>query len=274
MKQAKYYVGDRVLITQNLTKGMVNSMKKYCNSVMTIQAVLRSNTAYKMLEDDGVWAWNASNIVGRVVKKGRYKAGDRVVIDEHMAKRYGLPGSVATINAIVCSSLMGLNSYTLREDTLSRPWRHGEILGCLEQPEESAAEQPANSVSRQDCTETITITTDGTHTKASLTTTGPSPTSFHVSLRRDSRDSHNLYSVAHLAVDKLRLAVDKSQQPLYTGEVFCVDPGEVSMLYTAGKIYSVKNGVLKTDPGEPINYIKSFQWLQTYSAAKWMEVVK
>lgn len=270
MKETKYHHGDRVLIVPELTRSMPKMMSMYCDHIMTVDTVLHgfNSGIYRMAEDHGMWYWRDEDIVGRVVKKKVYEIGDVV-----LAKVTGWHNiKMRTVKAVL---RLGGVLYQYEDEDGDPRCSHREIEGCLEPPEESATEHDTVPDLSRSWEEVITIRSDGTHTDASLTRVGAKPVSYDVSLRRDSRDAHDLHAAAKLALDKLK---EKDRQkdlpPLYTGDVFCVDSRPVSQLYTTGKIYSIKDGVLTADDGEPLSGIRSFQWLEKKSAAKWMEVVK
>jgi len=281
MRKTKYHVGDRVLIAPKFTTDTPNEMAQYCKRVMTISAVLQLTNydEYHMREDGGYFYWHDDEIVGRIVRKNRYKVGDVVLIAQKESVPKYYRGELMTVKYVVSARLVGGVYYRVKDADSSWVALDFEIEGCLERPDNSTQKKIVTastaSPSDKNWTEAITITTDGTHTYASLTRLGSNPVSFDASLRRDSRDAHDLYYAAHLALYKLR---DKDRQketpPLYTGDVFCVDSRSMSRLYTTGKIYSIKDGVFSADGGKQVSGIQSFQWLQEKSLARWMEVVK
>lgn len=281
--KTRYKVGDKVLITSEMTPGMVQSMKKYCGSIMTIASIVFDDD-YTMEEDGGVWLWGSCNFVGRVVKKDMYAAGDNVIVSaspslgmcEDMMRYCGHLMAVAIVTSRRDSPMHKVFRYRMKQDGRYWEWLSDDIVGCVEVPADPVS---GSSSTRAGLLETIIITSDGDHTSATLSCSDPSGDTVSLretSLDRDSHDKHDLYRVAKLALDKLETeCVPKTEKPqLYTGKVVCVDPNDLDSIYTRGKIYSIVDGSFVCGDECVIKGIKSFDWLEKKSRASWLEVVE
>lgn len=65
---------------------------------------------------------------------------------------------------------------------------------------------------------------------------------------------------------------DPKEEPLYNGRVVCVDNNDLDELYTVGKIYEFKDGILTNDIGDKSFKYKTFEEWSNKSIAKWLEI--
>lgn len=122
----------------------------------------------------------------------------------------------------------------------------------------------------------VVITTDGKTTLARLYENNKVVKSAKAECSPD--DKFDFEKGATIAYNRLIENPAETKKPkLYNGKVICVNPRQNAESYTKGKIYEIEDGLLTTDKGNKLPRtaeIHTFEELQEWSTAEWLEVVE
>lgn len=249
MSSEKFKVGDKVRV-HDITDGR----RVYNGEVFTIKSLnpndgFNSNPHYGVKEDCPYIFYE--NELEPICK---FKVGDYVVCN-------------TDIFCTICKGWVGKVVKILPDNEVKVEGLYGTVQCDTKYFDLYTKDQPTK----------IVITTDGKTTTAKMYR---DKSVVKVETTKCHPDDRFDFTVgARIAFD--RLVGKKKEEPetptYYNGKVVCVDTCDY-IDYTKGKIYQVIDGVITTDNGKKYPGLrkpfKSFEDLQFYSFATWLEVVE
>ena len=212
----------------------------------------------------------------------KFEVGDKVRVRSwaSMAKEYGedshgaikVPCSFMPDMGRFCgrtvtiSRVIGRDAYRIKEDGYG--WTFSS--GMFEDPKVSKAPKAPKAPKVHS---SIAVYQEGRKVIAFDTQTGKTGVA-----RCHPDDKFDFYYGAGLAIERLtgykpeaELAVTCKPKPkLYNGKVVCV---ENYSCFTVGKVYTIKDGILRNDIGDDFDSIESVDWLNSHFNSQFIKFV-
>lgn len=288
---SKYKVGDKVRIRRDLKWGdygdcfSTTTMAHHAGEVVTVKKVVECYpNRFKIVEKlpgcELNWSWSDEMV------EPAYKIGDHVVCEKSNVPEWYYSGKTGVINRI--DNNYGYPYRVTMDDGSPYSWC---TVRCLVEEKKVFTKKDLKNgdviVRRNGNVEiaivdlNVLITEDGCNNLYEVTNDLTRPSSVFNDGRYDImkvyRPTQNWHCQLN-ASEHGELVYDRerdTEKPLYNGKVVCIDNKLNEGIYTIGKLYQFKDGLLTGDTGDvylQFNPVRSFEEWTIWTGSKFIEI--